>query len=197
MRIPPILTAGDSATWRDDAFGDALGASVDSSVYTLTYSLRGPVAGAAADLVGTASGTGWSFVLASAQSAALNTGSTAAKWYWGAYASKAGGVRLTAGTGTLNVRPNLAGISGVSYDGRSANEQTLAAINAEIDARINGGATLEYSIGTRSLKKEPMSALLELQSRYQLRVSRERRAQQIANGLGNPQRLGVRFGVNK
>ena len=38
-----------------------------------------------------------------------------------------------------------------------------------------------------------MSALMALRSQYRLIVSRERRAQQIANGLGNPQRLGVKF----
>lgn len=197
MRIPPFLTAGDSATWVDYPFGDALGASVDAGSYSLSYSLRGPIAGASVDLVGTPAGTGWSFVLTSAQSAALNTGSVTTKWYWAAYASKAGSVRVTAGQGVLQVRPNLAALSGVAYDGSTAAEKTLAAIQAEIDARINGGATVEYTIGSRSLKKEPMAALLELQSRYQLIVSRQRRAQQIANGLGNPQRLGVRFGVNK
>ena len=72
----------------------------------------------------------------------------------------------------------------------------LDAIETLIESK-GAADVIEYTIGNRSLKKEPMAALLELQSRYQLIVSRERRAQQIANGLGNPQRLGVRFGVNK
>ncbi|MEY8688333.1 MAG: hypothetical protein AB9M53_00455 [Leptothrix sp. (in: b-proteobacteria)] len=191
MRIPSAITAGDSATWVDYAFADDLGASVSSSGYTLGYSLRGANPAAAVDLVGTAAGTGWTFVLTSAQSGALNMGAVNATWYWSAFASKAG-TRLTAGRGTLLVRPNLAAIN-VAFDGRSAAEQILTAVEAEIAGRVNGGATIEYTIGTRSLKKEPMQALLELRSQYRLIVSRERRAQQLANGLGNPQRLGVRF----
>lgn len=193
MRIPAILTAGDSAAWVDTSFADALGASVDAGSYTLAYSLRGPVASAGVDVTGTPAGTGWSFVLTSAQSAAMNTGTSPNKWFWSAFASKTG-VRITAGQGTINVRPNLAALSpSGTFDGSSPAEQILAAITAEISARINGGATLEYTIGNRSLKKEPMTALLALRSQYRLIVSRERRAQSIANGLGNPQRLGVRF----
>ena len=193
MKAPATLTAGDSASWLDLPFGDPLGASVDSSSYALAYSFRGPVAAALLDVTGTASGTGWQFTLTTTQTAALNTGTTTVRWYWSAYASKSG-VRLTAGQGVLLVKPNLASINNSTvYDGRSPNEQILAAIDAEITARISGGATLEYTIGTRSLKKEPMSALLELQTRYRMKVRSERRAQQIANGLGNPSQLGVRF----
>jgi len=192
MRAPASLTAGDSASWLDLPFGDPLGASVDSSSYALAYSFRGPIASAQVDLTGTASGTGWQFTLTTVQTAAFNTGAAPAKWFWSAYASKTG-VRLTAGQGTLLVKPNLAGITGAVYDGSSPNEQILKAIDTEIAARISGGATVEYTIGTRSLKKEPMAALLELQTRYRTKVARERRAQAIANGLGNPSRLGVRF----
>jgi hypothetical protein len=191
MRIPSAITAGDSASWTDFAFSDASGQSVDSGTYALTYSLRGAVGQAAIDLPGTPQGPSWLFSLTTVQSAALNTSSKSVTWYWGAYASKTG-VRLSAGRGTLTVRPNLA-VANLAFDGRSQAEQILDAISTEIAARINGGATLEYTIGNRSLKKEPMSALLELQSRYRLIVSRERRSQSIANGLGNPQRLGVRF----
>lgn len=193
MRAPATLTAGDSATWLDYPFGDALDASVDAGSYTLTYSFRGPIAAAKVDLAGTAAGTAWQFVLTSAQTAAFNVSAATTKWFWAAYANKSG-VRITAGQGVLLVKPNLAAIDNTTvYDGSSPNEQVLKAIDAEIAARINGGATLEYTIGTRSLKKEPMTALLELQTRYRMKVARERRAQSIANGLGNPSKLGVRF----
>jgi hypothetical protein len=193
MRIPAILTAGDSAAWVDYAFGDPLnGGSIDASSYTLSYSIRGPIAAAQLDLPGTASGTSWAFALTSAQSAAFNDSASPLKWFWQAYATKSG-ARVTAGQGVLLVRPNLAGFSNAKFDGRSQAEQNLAAIEAEISARITGGATIEYTIGTRSLKKEPMAALMQLRSQYRLTVSRERRAQAIANGLGNPQKLGIRF----
>lgn len=192
MRIPPFITAGDSAAWIDYPFADALGNPVDATAYTLSYSLRGPSAVGNVDITGSAQGTGWSFALTTAQSAALNTGTTVATWYWQAYAAKAG-VRLTAGEGQLVVRPNLAGIGAATFDGRSQAEQILSTVEAAIAARINGDAVTEYTIGSRSLKKEPMAELIKLRDRYRLIVSRQRKAQQIANGLGNPSRLGVRF----
>lgn len=192
MKIPQTLTAGDSAGWLDDAFVDNQARNITSADYGLTYSLRGPTPAAQLDLVGTPSGNGWTFAVTTTQSAALNAGNQAAAWYWQAYAT-ASGQRITAGNGTLRVLPNLAGLNSATYDGRSQAEQILSAINAEIAARINGGATVEYTIGTRSLKKEPLSALGALRSRYQNIVARERRAQAVANGLGRPGMLGVRF----
>ncbi len=190
MRIPSSIIAGDSAQWQDLAFQDGLGANVGSADYTLSYALRGPYA--AQDLGGTAFGTGWQFSLSTAASAALNTSSSNAVWYWQAVATKAG-VRLTAGDGTLVVKPNLVALNATPFDGSSQAEKILTAIENEVQARITGGATLEYTIGTRSLKKEPMAELLKLRSAYRNIVARERRGQMIKNGLGNPARVGVRF----
>jgi hypothetical protein len=189
MRIPSFITAGDTATWSDIAFQDGLGNNVSGIDYSLTYSFRGPAT--ALDLTGASQGTGWLFTMSATQSAALNAGAASTIWYWGAYATK-GSVRLTAGDGTLVVKPNLAALNTV-FDGSSQAEKILSAIQAEIAARITGGATVEYTIGTRSLKKEPMSALMTLRSQYLIIVSRERRGQAIKNGLGNPSRVGVRF----
>ena len=193
MRIPSIITAGDSASWIDTAFADGLGAPVDSGNYTLSYSLRGPLIGGNVDAAGVASGTGWKTTLTTAQTAALNTGSTQLTWFWQTIATKAG-VRVTAGTGTLLVKPNLVGlITSNTFDGRSQAEQDLAAVRAEMTARISGGATLEYTIGTRSLKKEPMAALIQMEQRCLRIVAREKHATSAANGLGNPGRTSVRF----
>lgn len=191
MRIPAFITAGDSATWIDYAFNNALGDSIDATAYTLAYSFRGPLP-TGLDLTGSVTGTAWTFTLTTAQSAALNAGAASAVWFWQAYATKAG-VRLTAGEGQLVVRPNLAGISAVTFDGRSQAEQVLSTVEAAIAARVNGDFTIEYTIGTRSLKREPMANLIQLRDKYRFIVSRQRKAQMIANGLGNPTRLGVRF----
>jgi len=193
MNIPPSLIAGDAMSWTDVSFTRPDSSVVSSAAgWVLTYSLRGPI-GAGIDLPGVPQGTGWKFTLTAAQSAPFNTGSSPLTWYWQASATL-GADRATAGRGTLVVNPNLAGI-GVTdaFDGRSQAEVILAAIDSEIAARLNNGASIEYTIGTRSLKKEPMSELLKLRSEYLLRVSRERRAQAIANGLGNPSTMGVRF----
>lgn len=190
MNIPNVITAGDTPSWVDNPFIDGLGASVDSSAYTLTYSFRGADAAAKLDLVGVASGTGWQFALGQAASAAFNTSSVNARWYWVARAAKAG-VTLTAGEGVLLVKPNLTLVS--TWDGRSQAEQILATVESAILSRTNGDMVTEYTIGSRSLKKEPMGELIKLRDKFRLIVSRERKAQAIKNGLGNPTRLGVRF----
>lgn len=190
MNIPANINAGDSRIWIDTPFLDGLGASVDASAYSLTYSFRGADATAKLDLAGTATGSGWQFTLSTAQTAAFNTSTTLARWYWVAYAAKAG-VRITAGEGVLGVKPNLAAAN--TFDGRSTAEQVLATVEAAILSRANGDLVTDYTIGSRSLKKEPMTALLAMRDKYRFIVSRERAGQAIKNGLGNPSRLGVRF----
>lgn len=193
MRIPSLITAGDTAAWVDTAYADGLGASVNSGSYGLTYSLRGPIAAGNIDIVGTAQGTGWALALTSAQTAALNNTAANQTWYWQAFATKTL-TRITAGVGTLLVKPNVAGLStAAAYDGRSPAEQDLVAVRAEISARLAGGATLEYTIGQRSLKKEPMAALVAIEQRCVRIVARERQAAAAANGLGHKGRLTVRF----
>lgn len=191
MRIPTQLTAGDSLTWTDDPFQTGAGQSISAANYALSYSLRGPSTGL--DLAGTAAGAGWSFALSTTQSASLNTGATALSWTWHAIATRSG-ERITAGTGRLYVRPNLAALATSStFDGRSQAEKDLAAVRAEMTARISGGATLEYTIGSRSLKREPMAALVQMEQRLLRIIQREQRAQAGANQAGYAGRIGVRF----
>ena len=102
--------------------------------------------------------------------------------------------RFTAGSGSLLVKPNLAAISANTVvEGRTPAEVNLANIEAEIAARITGGATLEYTIGNRSLKREPMAMLMTLRSQYRLIVYREKQAQAGANGGKLSNWVGVRF----
>jgi hypothetical protein len=195
MRIPARITAGDTAVWTDTSViraGD--GQPITASAgWSLAYSFRGPTQGL--DITGTASGAGWSFALSAAQSAALNAGPAPVAWYWQARATNSGTQQsVTLGSGQLQVLPNLSGLNASrTFDGRSQAEITLSAIEAEITARLTKGASVEYTIGNRSLKKEPLTALLELRTRYQIIVRNERSAQALANGLGNPTRVGVRF----
>jgi hypothetical protein len=193
MNIPSVITAGDSVAWTDVSTVDTAGQPVDSRTYALTYSFRGPAVGGNADVSGNAQGTGWATALTTAQTAAFNVGSTQAVWYWQAFATKAG-TRVTVGKGQLVVRPNLGALStGAVFDGRTQSEIDLAAVRAEMSARLNNGVTVEYTIGSRSLKKEPMAALIQMEQRLCRLVARERRAAAAANGLGLSGRLGVRF----
>lgn len=192
MRIPARITAGDTVTWSEYALQSAFGTPINSSAFTLSFSFRGPVGASAFDITGTSSGTGWDMSIGASQSAGMNTGADVARWYWQAYASAAG-QRQTVGEGVVLVKPNLAGLANAVFDGRSKAEQILAQIDNTILARTTGGAVQEYTIGTRSLKYMPMADLLALKSRYQNIVARERKAQRIKNGLGSPDRMGVRF----
>lgn len=189
MNIPSTIAAGDSVTWADTNFMSSDGRSIASGTYALSYSLRGALAGV--DLVSVLNGAGWTTALSTAQSAALNTSANNAIWYWQAYASAAG-QRILAGEGTVTVKPNFSSLPGV-FDGRSQAEKDLDAVTTEITNRVSGGATLEYSIGNRQLKKEPIAALIVLQDRLRMDVNRQKKAQRIANGLGNPGKVMVRF----
>ena len=189
MNIPSKLTAGDSASWSDVSFSTPDGRAISAMDYTLSYSLRGP--GAPVDLSSVANGSGWKTSLTTAQSTPLNPTAAAVTWFWQAYATKSG-ERVLAGEGSITIKPNLAALTG-TFDGRSKAEQDLAAVKQEISNRISGGGTIEYSIGSRQLKKEPVSELLKLQDRLQMIVNRERTAQRVANGLGNPGKVMVRF----
>lgn len=184
MNIPGSLAAGDSCTWQDGAARDNLGNALTSDAWTLRYYLRGAQT---LDLTATANGPGWTTTITAAQSAAL----TAGMFYWQASASK-GAERITLGSGQITITANLATATAV-YDGRSESEKALDAINAEISARLSGGTAEEYTIGNRSLKKTPMRELIALQSRYKTIVVRERQAQKIAQGLGNPRAMFIRF----
>lgn len=190
MNIPPIIVQGDSVTWRDVPTTDNLGNTISSPNWALAWYFSGPTT---LTVNSTAYNGGWETSLSSAQTAALTAAATQdANYYWQATASY-GAQKVTIGTGTLLIQQNLAN-AGANYDGRTKAEQDLAAVETEIRARITGGATVEYMIGTRRLRKEPISALMELQSRLKLIVAKERQAQSIANGLGDPRNVYVRFG---
>lgn len=191
MRIPPRITAGDQVSWTDYATSDSKGDPVSSIDYALTYSIRGPINTAAIDVAGVPNGTGWDVSLTTAQTAALNVGGNNAMWYWQAAATKTG-VRHTLGSGQLVVLPNFSLITS-TYDGRSQAEQDLDAIETTIRARSTGSAVQEYTIGNRSTKYMNMADLLSWRTRLQMVVARERRKQAIKNGLGAPDRVGVRF----
>jgi hypothetical protein len=189
VNIPNSLRSGDTIKWRDDAGVDNLGIAISSSDYTLTYYLRTNTATEGATVVGTAYGTGWEFTIASGTSTAFDAG----QWFFQAVATKTGST-VTLGSGQLTVLRSLSysGTPG-AVDGRSQAQQDLDAVQAAIRAMISGGAVAEYSIGTRRLKKMEMADLLQLEGKLKADVKREQMADLIANGLGNPHNLFVRF----
>lgn len=189
MKIPAIITQGDSVTWKDAATQDSFGNAITSADWTLTWNFAGPTAGFS--VISEPDGPGWITSLSSEQTGAMTPG-TNPPYFWHAVASK-GTDKITIGSGRLVIDKSLANLS-AGYDGRTQAEIDLAAVQSAIRDRVSGGGIQEYWIGTRRLRNEPMSELIALESRLKLIVSRERRAQDIANGLGDPFNVFVRFG---
>lgn len=198
MNIPGKIIQGDTVAWRDNPSRDALGNSISAPEWTLTYYFSGPTQ---FHVVAVADDAGWAMSLTSQQTAAMTPVQSigaAPNYYWQATAHRhlnhgtPNTEKITIGTGTLTVLQNLA-TAPAGFDGRTQSEKDLAAVQNAIQTRISGGAVSEYVIGTRRLKNEPLSELLALESRLKLVVSRERQAQAIANGLGDPRNTYVRF----
>ena len=189
MKIPAQIRAGDTVTWRDDAARDNLGNAIDSGSWSLTYYLRTNTVSEGAIVTGTAYGTGWQFTISQATTAGFDAG----QWYWQAEARNSG-VHHTIGSGQLEVLAGLSysGTPG-AFDGRSQAQKDLDAVQAAIRSIIAGGAVAEYTIGSRRLKKMEMADLLALEGKLKAEVKREQAAQLMANGLGNPHNLFVRF----
>jgi hypothetical protein len=189
MQIPATIRAGDTVQWRDSEATDSLGNAITSATYALTYYLRFNAASEGATVAGSTYASGWQFTIAAGTSAGFDAGI----WYWQAIAT-AGSVSHTLGAGQLTVEPglNYAGTP-AAFDGRTQNQKDLDAVQEAIRAIVSGGAVSEYNIGTRRLKKMPMADLVMLESRLKAMVLREQKAALIANGLGNPTSLYVRF----
>jgi hypothetical protein len=189
MRIPSTIRAGDTISWRDDAAVDYLGSAITSATHTLTYYLRTNTASEGATVTGSAYGTGWQSTISATTSAAFDAGT----WYWQAIAAS-GAIKVTLGSGQLTVLAalNYTGTPG-ALDGRSQAQQDLDAVSAAIRSMISGGGVQKYTIGNRSVEKMSLSDLLTLESRLKAEVAREQKADLIANGLGNPHSMFVRF----
>jgi hypothetical protein len=189
MQIPATIRAGATIQWRDNEATDSLGNAIASSTYTLTYYLRFNAASEGATVVGSAYGRGWEFTVAASTSASFDAGT----WYWQAVATS-GSISHTLGAGqsTVEAALNYTGTP-AAFDGRTQNQKDLDAVQEAIRTIVSGGAVSEYTIGTRRLKKMDMADLVTLESRLKTMVMREQKAALIANGLGNPTSLYVRF----
>ena len=191
MKIPSTIRAGDTVKWRDVASVDVFGNPISSTAgWVLTYYLRFDKNNEGATIVGTAYSGGWEFVIPQATSSGFDAG----HWYWQAEATKSG-EHITLGAGQLEVVPGLSYTGNpAAFDGRSQAHKDLDAVDAAIRAIITGGVVQEYRIGIRSLKKYDLAELQVLRSRLIAEVKREQAADSIANGLGNPHSVFVRFG---
>ena len=189
MSIPAGIRAGDTVTWTDGATVDRAGNTLDSATWTLTYYLRANVASEGATVVGSADGAGsWDFTISAATTADFDAGT----WYWQAIATD-GSTTLTIGAGTFTVLASLSYTgTPAAFDGKSQAETDLAAVQAAIRAIVVRGAQ-QYSIGSRSFSALNLKELMERETYLKSVVARERRAEKVAAGLGDPFNLYVKF----
>ena len=190
MTFPNEIRTGDYVQWRIPASQDVFGNSISSPDWSVVYYLRTNTGPIGATINSSAFNDGFQFTIASNVTATF----TAGNWFYQAVANKSGAEKQTIYTGQFKVLESLE-YSGtaLNYDGRSQVEKDLATIQAAIRNIISGGAIQEYKIGTRTAKKYELSELIQLESRYKAELVREKQAEMIANGLGNPRATFVRF----
>ena len=190
MAFPQSIRAGDFIQWNIPASQDYYGNSISSPDWSVVYYLRTNIGPVGATVNSSQYNDGFKFEIASNVTATF----TAGDWYYQAVANKSGAEKQTIYTGSFEVLKSLE-YSGtaLNYDGRTQLEKDLAVIQTAIRNIINGGAVQEYKIGTRSAKKYELKDLLMLESRYKAELIREKQAEMIDNGLGNPRATFVRF----
>lgn len=153
---------------------------------------RAAAAGAGVEAVATDTDDGWKVELSAATTATMAAGAWELQ-----VVSTVDGAPLTTGRGTLTVRKSLAfsGTAG-AFDDRSQAQKDLDAVEEAIRALIGGA--VEYQIGSlgnggRKVRRVDLPDLIVWRDRLKAEVTREKRAEMIAQGLGDPRRLYVRF----
>tara|TARA_Y100001972_G_scaffold6670_1_gene7173 strand:- start:773 stop:1342 length:570 start_codon:yes stop_codon:yes gene_type:complete len=189
MPIPSLFRAGDTVRWRDPAGVNWLNESVTNTDYACKYYLRCNASVASETITGTDYGQGWEFVIPAATSGAMNSG----LWFFQAIATKSGDeVTLYEGQFEIKKKLSYTGTPGSDFEGRTQAEIDLEAVSAAIRSIISDKAK-SYTIGNRTFTRLDLSELRMRESQLKAEVVRERKANMIANGLGNPHNLFVRF----
>ena len=190
MTVPATIRAGDTVAWVEPAALDLDGNAATSAAWTFTTFLRFNAASEGATVTGTARADGgWDMAITANTSAAFDAG----VWSWQSRITS-GATVITVGSGTTQVLPGL-NYTGTpaAFNGQSQAEQDLAAVQAAIRAIVSKGAK-SYTIGTRSFTSNDLGQLMQREAQLKAIVARERAAEKIAAGLGDPRSLFVRFG---
>ncbi len=188
--IPKTIIAGTTVEWVDEATTAGVDEVITSTDWTLEYYLRTNTASEGLTTTGTQyqNTTGWKFTITSTQSNELASGI----YYWAARAFKSGKV-FEIGNGQLEVKQSLQ-YSGTpsAIDNRTQAEKDLETVQAAIRTLTEDKAA-EYSIGNRRFKRQDLATLITRESQLKSIVFSERRASMIAQGLGDPKTMFVRF----
>ena len=191
MVFPSKFRSGDLIEWRDSATTDVFGDPINSPDWTVIYYLRTNKSKQGVTVSSTADGDSFKFTMTSTITSAMLDGN----WYYKAVATKSGNTPMTIAQGEFTVLESMqfTGTNPKAFDGRTTAQKTLDLINTAIDNILKGGAIQEYKIGTRTAKKYTLAELYQLRTQYLSEVNLEKQAQSMANGLGNPRTMYVRF----
>jgi hypothetical protein len=175
---------GDSISWIESRI--APGATA------VTVWLRAAAAGAGVEAQAADTADGWRVTLTAQTTAGMAAGSWELQ-----VVSTVDGAPVTTGRGSFTVRRSLAfsGTAG-AFDDRSQAQKDLDAVEEAIRALTTGAQ--EYQIGAlgaggRKVRRADLAELIKWRDRLKADVTREKRAEIIAQGLGDPRRLYVRF----
>tara|TARA_B100000614_G_scaffold179419_1_gene160217 strand:- start:1214 stop:1792 length:579 start_codon:yes stop_codon:yes gene_type:complete len=189
--FPSKIRAGDFIQWKLNATNDVYGNPISSPDWTVSYFLRTNKSKVGTSVQSTADGDDFKFEIPSSTTVQFSQGD----WFYQAVASKSGNQKQTIATGKFEVLPSLefTGTTPRPFDGRSDTRKTLDLINKAIDDIVANGGVQEYKIGTRSAKKYELGELYILRTKYLAQLRLEEQAETMANGLGNPRAMFVRF----
>lgn len=176
-QVPSELIAGDTWEWTRD-LSDYPAATWASVWYFEKADHNFSVAGVASGDTHTAT-----------VAAATSAGYTPGEYRWRLVVTAAG-VRKTAESGYLDVLRDPAAVGNVDF--RSTARVVLDHIDAYLRDPTNLTAA-SYSLGGRSLSRWSRSELLAERDKWQAEARNEEAADRMAQGLGNPRRLYVRF----
>ena len=190
MTVPATIRAGTTVRWVEPPAVDLDGNAATSASWTLISYLRTNTNHEGATVTGTARADGgWNMAI----TATTSSGFDASTWYWETRITS-GATVLTIGSGTTQVLPGL-NYTGqpAAFNGQSQAEQDLEAVQAAIRAIVSKGAK-SYTIGSRKFDAADLGQLMEREAQLKAIVARERAAEKVAAGLGDPRSLFVRFG---
>jgi hypothetical protein len=182
---PAEFYQGDRVSW--------LESRVAPDATAVTVWMRASAAGAGVQVQATSTGDGWQVELTAQTTAAMGSGSWELQ-----VVSTVDSAPITTGRGSLTVRKSLAfsGTAG-AFDDRSQAQRDLDGVEEAIRALTTGAQ--EYQIGGlgtggRKVRRADLAELVKWRDRLKSDVMREKRAEMIAQGMGDPRRLYVRFG---
>lgn len=186
--FPSVIRAATTVKWRDASATvpfDQNATSTDG--WTLSYYLRTNTASEGHISIGSAYNSGWQFTISSTDTANFDKGD----WSWTAIVDK-GGEKFQLAVGEFKVKQSLAysGTPG-AIDTRTQNE--IDRDNIKVALRKFEDGAQEYSIGNRTFKRVQIKDLRMRLGELNAICMREKQAELMAQGLGNPRNLAVRF----